>query len=364
MTKRSLVVVALMLVLPACTLDTLAGAVDNAEDNSTQTSIDIERSDAPPPRSPIAEIVEEALPSVVNVKVQTGAGQGEGSGVVIDESGIILTNFHVVECSLDVAVVFNDDEHGRMDGQVLGGIPTRDIAVVRVEADDLTPIAIGSSSNLRLGDDVLAIGFPLGLGDSPTVTRGIVSALDRRIQAGASTGESRELEGLLQTDAAINPGNSGGALIDRGGRLVGINTAAAQAGQAENVGFAIAIDEALPLVEEILSEPADRRAWLGISVDSIETSFEATNLGLDPDVRGAGIAATFPGDPAAEAGLEVGEVIVEIAGREVRSGDDLTEVLTDHDPGDRVEVTVATPEGTRTETVELGTRPPDDVLDC
>ncbi|MDQ4065063.1 MAG: trypsin-like peptidase domain-containing protein [Actinomycetota bacterium] len=364
MTQRSLVFVALLLVVPACSLEALSTAVDQTTNGSAQPSIDIERSDVPPPRSPIAEVVEAALPSVVNVEVQTGAGEGEGSGVVIDESGIILTNFHVVECSLDVAVRFNDGEHGRLDGQVIGGIPTRDIAVVRVDANDLTPIEIGSSSNLRLGDDVLAIGFPLGLGDSPTVTRGIVSALDRRIQAGNAAGDARELEGLLQTDAAINPGNSGGALIDRAGRLVGINTAAAQAGQAENIGFAIAIDEALPLVEEILSEPPERRAWLGISVDPVETAFEAAELGLDPDVRGAGIAAMFPRDPAAEAGLEVGEVIVEIEGRPIRSGDDLTESLTEFDPGDRVDVVVATPDGSRTVTVELGRRPPEDVLDC
>jgi S1-C subfamily serine protease len=205
---------------------------------------------------------------------------------------------------------------------------------------------------------VVAIGFPLGLGSGPTVTEGIVSALDRRIEAGSAAGESRRLDGLLQTDAAINPGNSGGALIDRGGRLVGINTAAAQAGQAENIGFAIQIDEALPTVEEILSEPRSDRAWLGISVEPIESDFAASQFGVDEDVRGAGVADVFPDDPADLAGIDEGDVIVAIDGRSIGSGGDLTEVLADLDPGAVVDVELVSSDGSRTVEVELGIRPP------
>ena len=350
-----------VLLLGACTITELGS--EGSGDDVSADQVDLDQSDVAPPRSPIAEVVEEALPSVVNVKVtsvgSTGLGRGEGSGVVIDAGGIILTNFHVVRGAVDVEVVFNDD-HGRLSGKVIGGIPERDLAVIRVEADDLNPIEIGRSSQLRLGDDVIAIGFPLGLGTGPTVTKGIVSALDRNIEAGD---EALELQGLLQTDAAINPGNSGGALIDRAGRLVGINTAAAQAASAENVGFAIAIDEALPVIEEILDEPLEQRAWLGVSIADIDSAADAAQLGIDPDVRGAAISLIFPDNPAEEAGLEVGDVIVRIDDTPIRSAEDLTETLSDLDPGDTVEVTVVNAEGTRTVTVELTQRPPDDLFE-
>jgi len=343
--------------LPACVIETVQDAVEAG--SGSDDEIDFDQNETPPPRSPIADVIEAALPSVVNVKVDTGSGSGEGSGVVIDQ-GTILTNFHVVECSVDVRIEYRDEDEDlvRLNGRVVGGIPEKDLAVIEVDDGDLPAIDIGRSSNLRLGDEVIAIGFPLGLGSGATVTMGIVSALDRRIEAAGPSGDPRPLDGLLQTDAAINPGNSGGALIDRAGRLVGINTAAARASQAENIGFAIQIDQALPIVEEILSEPPEERAWLGVQVASITSSVAASEFGVDPDVRGAGIAGVFPGDPAAEAGIEEGEVIVAIEDREIRSGDDLTEVLTDLDPGDRVAVELVSADGARTVTVELGSRPP------
>ena len=358
--RRLLVLLSVLaLLLGACAIEAVRRAVDLADedDNQAAAGIDLDQDDAPPPRSPIADIVAEALPSVVNVKVATNSGEGEGSGVVIDGNGTILTNFHVVECSVDVRVVFNDDRHEPMNGVVVGGIPEKDLAVIKVEADDLIPIELGRSSKLRLADEVVAIGFPLGLGGSPTVTKGIVSALDRTIEASGPS-ETRRLEGLLQTDAAINPGNSGGALIDRGGRLVGINTAAASAGAAENVGFAIQIDEALPTIEEILSKPAGDRAWLGIGVESIDDPVDAEAFGVEPDVRGAGVAETFPGDPAERAGITEGDVIVRIGDDPIGSGADLTRVLAGLTPGDEVEIEVVSAEGSRTVNVKLGTRPP------
>src|SRR5688500_4322983 len=285
--RRTYLLVLAVLALTSCTIAMDGRSGVSSPDGASDQEVTITQDDAAPPRSPVAEVVAEALPSVVNVKVTSlntaGLGRGEGSGVVIDEGGVILTNFHVVQGAVNVEIVFNDD-HGRMNGRVIGGIPERDLAVIRVNADDLDAIEIGRSSNLRLGDDVIAIGFPLGLGNSPTVTKGIVSALDRSIDAGE---QNLHLEGLLQTDAAINPGNSGGALIDRAGRLVGVNTAAATASAAENVGFAIAIDEALPVIREILSEPPEERAWLGVSIGSVDTASDAAQLGVDPDVRGA-----------------------------------------------------------------------------
>lgn len=322
----------------------------------------LEQSGQAGPTSPLADVIESALPSVVNVRVTSvdfdalggvQEGQGEGSGVVIDEKGIILTNNHVVSGATEVEVVFNDD-HRSMTGEVLGTLPEKDLAIIRVEAKDLTPIEIGDSSSLRLGDEVVAIGFPLGLG-GPTVTKGIVSATNRDIEVGGA--DTGSLKDLLQTDAAINPGNSGGALIDLDGRLVGINTAAAQAGSAENVGFAIPVDAAIPLAQEILSEPPEQRAWLGVQIDTVGSSAVASELGLDPDVRGAIVAGLFPDSPAAEGGIEQGDVIIDLGGNELESAADLTTTVTKFDPGETIEVTVVRGDETLTFDVTLGQRP-------
>ena len=207
------------------------------------------------PESPVAAIVNKALPSIVSIKTTSSSGfggvtRGEGSGVVIDKDGVILTNAHVVQNADSIEVSLSD---GRtMQGKVLGVDSSHDLAIVRVSADDLNAITIGTSSKLALGDTTIALGFPLGLG--PTVTTGIVSGLDRTVQVSDGPFASHQMSGLLQTDAAINPGNSGGALLDGAGRLIGINTAAASAASAENIGFAISIDEALPTVQNILSQ--------------------------------------------------------------------------------------------------------------
>ncbi len=326
-----------------------------------EPSVQLTQSDPLPPHSPLADVIQEVLPSVVNVRVSgidcTSGGQlqAEGSGVVIERDGIILTNNHVVQGAVDVEIVFNDGREP-LKGRVLGAVKEKDLAVVKVEADDLQPIELGRSSSLRLGDDLVAIGFPLGLG-GPTVTRGIVSATDRTIELGA--GEA--LEGLLQTDAAINPGNSGGALIDSAGRLVGINTAAAQASQAENIGFAIAIDTALPVVEEIINEPPGDRAWLGVYLQAITSDSDALRLGLPSGTQGVLIVDVFSSSPAEAAGLGAGEAITEIEGQPITSLEDLTRTLAVHDPGEVVSVKLVSASGDRTVEVELDVRPPDEV---
>lgn len=359
--RRAAAAVLVALILGACSLELPAESEEKARPLPTVT---FEPDAAPIGSSTVADVVERSLPSVVNVRVtsvdvdafgEVIEGQGQGSGVVIDRSGVILTNNHVIAGAVDVEVVFNDGEHGTIEGEVLGTAPEKDLAVIRVEEDDLTPIRLGRSSNLRLGDDVVAIGFPLGLGESPTVTKGIVSAKERTIQP--SDAPVERLEGLLQTDAAINPGNSGGALIDLGGRLVGINTAAAQAGAAENIGFAIPIDDALPVVEEILSEPPEERAWLGVYVQTLEPAV-AAQLGYEVDLEGALLVGIVPGGPADAAGLAEGEVVTRVGDTEVRADRDLTEALTELDPGDEVEVEVVAPDGVVTLDVTLTRRPP------
>jgi S1-C subfamily serine protease len=221
-----------------------------------------------------------------------------------------------------------------------------------VDAADLRPIRIASSRALRLGDDVIAIGYPAGLG-GPTVTRGIVSGLDRTIEPENGT----RLEGLLQTDAAINPGNSGGALVDRAGRLVGINTAGARGAETENIGFAIAIDGARPVIDEIRSEPQATRAWLGAGIASVESDAAAVALGLDPSTRGVRVTQVFDGGPAARAELEPGDVIVALDGKPIRSAEALTRALAKLDPGDRIELELIDTVGPRRAQVTLA-RPP------
>ena len=362
-------VVALLLALvwvgSACSTDALSGG--GARERSGD-SVEIEQSQRPPPASPTAEVVYEVLPSVVHIRTtalrpdffgQPTESRAEGSGIVIDKDGIIVTNNHVVQGAVKVQVIFND-RNRRMEGEVIGTSSERDLAVVRVDARDLDPLEIGRSSKLHLGDEAIAIGFPLGLG-GPTVTRGIISGLDRTVQAQNQCGVER-LEGVLQTDAAINPGNSGGPLVDAAGRLVGINTAGASPAAAENLGFAIAIDSVLPDIREIVSQPEGKRAWLGVQVQSIESAASAALAGLDPEVRGAAVVAVVPDSPAAAAGIEPGEVIVRLGDRRIASAADLTDALTAFDPGEALEVRLVAPGGARTVEVELRGRPP--TLEC
>ena len=360
--------------LGACSVEVSGGSDDpaagesaseepGANEPSDTSNISIEQVEAPLTHSKTSEIVERALPSIVNVKVTAltqGAfgpreGKGQGSGVIIDPAGIIITNNHVVQDATEVRVVFNDQEHDAMDGIVVGVDPERDLAVVQVPADDLTPIEIGRSDALDLGDDVIAIGYPLGLG-GVTVTKGIVSGQNRTIKIPVPGDETLRFTGMLQTDAAINPGNSGGALIDVNGRLIGVNSAAALAAAAENIGFAIEIDSALPVIEQILEEPLEEHAWLGVSVGDPETE-TLDEFDLPEDAAGALILEVLSNGPAEEVEMEVGDLITSIDDREIASADELIETLADLDPGDEVELSIVSDDGRRTETVELDQRP-------
>lgn len=361
--KRYLTAVALafMVLAAGCSIQLEEPGAGSAERTP------LEQVDSTPQHSELSSVIERVLPAVVNVRVdsislsQTGPpieGSGEGSGVVIDPEGIILTNYHVVAGAVEVRVVFTD-EREPLEGRVIGGDPDRDLAVIEVDADDLEAIEIGKSGNLKLGDGVVAIGFPLGLGGngssaSPTVTAGILSGTERTIEAQGSFGIER-LVGLLQTDAAINPGNSGGPLIDRDGRLIGINTAVA--GSAENIGFAIAIDEAMPIINEILTDPPEEQAWLGVQLGDITSPVIAQELGVPPDTEGAVVFGIIPGSPAEEANLQEGDVIVETNGQDIPDSDALIEQLRRLDPGTEVELSIVSATGTRTVTVELAQRP-------
>ena len=315
------------------------------------------------PTSTAAQMIKRVLPSVVNIRVTevsnnpfggSQTGQAEGSGVVLSKDGLIATNAHVVAQASSVKVVFTNG-HASLPGTVLGVDTSHDLAVVKVNANDLQPITLGHSASLQLVDDVYAIGFPLDLG--PSVTRGVISGLNRTVNVSRPDGSTEHLVGMLQTDAAINPGNSGGALVDASGALVGINTAGASAGEAENVGFAIAIDGATPIVQRLASQTPSERPWMGVSVSEVSDAATAQQFNVPAATRGAGVAEVVSGGPAASAGLKVGDVIVQIDGTRIRSTDDLTNALKSHKPGDEITVTVVSSSGQRTMTLTLGTRP-------
>jgi putative serine protease PepD len=284
---------------------------------------------------------EKGLASVVQIRHERGLG----SGVVLDGSGDIVTNAHVVEGGHSYRVVTPDGkEHS---ATLRGAFPQGDVAVVRVSGVKLQPARFADSSKLKVGEAVLALGSPLGLRGS--VTDGIVSAVSRTV----GEGNGVALPSVVQTSAPINPGNSGGALVDLSGAVIGIPTLAAvtpgTGGRADGVGFAISSNTAKKLAEQLADQGRvvdTGRAYLGVELRSL--------LG-----GGVLIVAVSPGGPAAAAGLRPGDLLVDIDGERVASVDDVAVALASHKPGDRVEVRVQR-QGGQTEKVEvtLGELPP------
>lgn len=290
------------------------------------------------------EIVRKLRPSVVQVLTEDAAQDvfgrvvpslGIGTGVIIDTEGHILTNNHVVRAGGEpdgqiagrITVTLSD---GRTEAaEVVGTDPPTDLAVLQIDAPGLKPAELGDSSSIAVGSDVVAIGFALGLDGEPTVTRGVVSAKGRTIQE-----DPFSIPDAIQTDASINPGNSGGPLVDGSGRVIGINTAIIAS--AQNIGFAISIDLAEPISEELILDGRVARAFLGVGTTDITPSL-AANLGL-PMEEGVGIISVVPGSPADEAGLLPNDIIIRLDEEEVRNGGDLLEALRMYPTGDQVTV--------------------------
>jgi S1-C subfamily serine protease len=232
---------------------------------------------------------------------------------------------------------------------VLGAVTTADIALVKMnDASNLPTATLGNSSALVVGDDVVAVGNALGLGGDPTVTLGIVSALGRSIDT-----DNGRLEGVIQTDAAINPGNSGGPLVNSDGEVVGVNTAIA--GQAQNIGFAIAINTIKPIIDRLKAGGDTSQAFLGVSSLTVDQQV-AQQLGLGIE-KGALVRDVTPGSPAENAGIRPGDVVTKLDGKDIATSDDLVAAVRGHKPGDSVEVTVNRQGQTRTVKVALGSRP-------
>jgi serine protease Do len=310
---------------------------------------------APLEPSRIVEVVEGVGPAVVNVRTNLGqpGRTPEGTGFIIDSSGVVVTNFHVVEGAFEITVISADGR--RFEARAIGADENADLAVLRVDATGLPSVELGDSDGLRLGETVVALGFALGLEGGPSVTSGIVSALGRTIRAGGAGTPTRTYEDVIQTDAAINPGNSGGPLVDLQGRVVGINTAGVQAAQAENIGFAIAINRARPIIEHAMEDPEGPSPLLGVTTQPVD---ELVALELDLAVdRGLLVIEVLANGPADRAGVEPGDVIVGIEGRDVTGHDSLQQGLLEHEPGETVEITVVRGSDTLTVRPVLGVRP-------
>lgn len=311
----------------------------------------------------VRSVVEKAKPAVVQVTNeqvaldQLGRPQsvpaGTGSGFIYDGAGHVLTNHHVIAGASRLRVTLVD---GRtFPATLVGSDPLTDLAVLKVEAAGLPTIELGASSELLVGEWVVAIGNALALPGGPTVTVGVVSALGRTIQEP----QGPALFDLVQTDAAINPGNSGGPLVDLSGRVVGINTVVARTTATgipvEGIGFAIAIDTARPIADELVRSGRIDHAYLGVAYTPLTPAIRE-QLGVATE-RGAVVTGVAPDSPAADAGLEPGDVIVGVGGEDVGAESDLARLIRQHAPGDTVPLTVQ--RGSRELAVEvvLGSRP-------
>lgn len=281
----------------------------------------------------IVEVVQRVVPCVVSVSTTLLARtqlsnivpvEGQGSGVILTDSGFIATNAHVVEGARDVEVTLYNGQ--TFKAVVVGESKTRDLAILKIEAKGLVPIEMGNSSSLKVGQFAIAVGNPLGLGSS--VTLGMVSAVDRTIQ-----GEGSFLEGLIQTSAQINPGNSGGALVDSTGKLIGVPTAMIP--WSQGIGFAIGVDALKDVYDELIETGTVRTPWMGIVGVSLNKGI-ASHYGLAVD-KGALLLEVLRG-PSRAAGLRPGDVIVAIDEVEVKSMEDLRKKVVRGKVGQKLRV--------------------------
>jgi S1-C subfamily serine protease len=302
-------------------------------------------------------VIAKVRPAVVQVNVSTSNGSALGSGVIIDRRGYIVTNNHVVDGAQSIEVVLYDGT--RLSAQLVGTDPADDLAVLKITppSKGLTVATLGDSSKLQVGQEVLAIGNPLGI--TQTVTNGIISALGRSVSEGRG---GATIANAIQTDAPINPGNSGGALVDLQGNLVGIPTLTAIDPEfntpANGVGFAIPSNRVAFIVPQIIANGSvthTGRAYLGVRVADVDANMAArNNLSVD---HGALIASLVSNGPAASAGLHTGDVIVQLDNKPVNDSQSLTDILVNENPGSTVAVKVYRGNQQLTINVRLGELP-------
>lgn len=272
--------------------------------------------------------------------------QSLGSGFIISQDGFIVTNNHVIKDADEISVNLQGVSSS-FKAEVVGRDPETDLAVLKIEADRVLPVLeFGDSDSLKVGQWVLAIGNPFGL--AHTVTAGIVSAKGRIIGSGP-------YDDFIQTDASINPGNSGGPLLDMDGKVIGINTAIVASGQG--IGFAIPSNMAKRIIDQLQKNKVVQRGWLGVTIQELDEN-TAKALGLK-EAKGALIAEAIPGEPAAQAGIRSGDVVVSINGQPIPDSNTLLRVVAQQTPGDKVKVEVIRQGRTRSFTVTLGARDPE-----
>ncbi|MFF0489863.1 S1C family serine protease [Nocardia sp. NPDC004068] len=353
-----LIAAAIALALVSGGIGGAVGALVSGRDDSGPVSNAL---NSPPPKTaPIANapagtvpaVAQKVLPSVVMIRVAGARAEGEGSGVVLSSDGLILTNNHVASGAgpnAKMDVQFSDG--GTASASVVGTDPVSDLAVIRVTGKQgLTPIELGSSANLQVGQTVVAIGSPLGL--AGTVTTGIVSALNRPVStSGEGANAQPPVISAIQTDAPINPGNSGGALVDMDGKLIGINTAIATLGASEvsgqqsgsiGLGFAIPVDQARRVADQLIKTGHATYAQVGITVNRAE---DTTN--------GARVQDVTPDGPAAKAGIPAGAVVTKVDDQIIDTGNALVAAIRSHQPGDKVKISYTEPNGQNPKTVEV-----------
>jgi len=348
----------LLIAVPAVVL--LAGCSQESGNKDNNVAVaPAQASPQIPEDEPVAQVASQVGPSVVQVNVTQNAAlgaqseEGIGSGVIYRKDGYIITNNHVVAGASEVDVAFADGTTER--AQVVGRDPNTEIAVLRVDRDDLPAAKFSKSEDLVVGQLAVAIGSPSGF--ESTVTSGVISGLDREVPPEFTGRFEPSLVDLIQTDAAISPGNSGGALADRDGEIIGINVAYLPPGEtgAENIGFAIPSDTAVSIADQLIETGEVSSAYLGVGTTDLSPE-DAQRFDL-PVQSGAIVERVEPGSGADGAGVRRGDIIVALGDAPIENTGDLLGALRDYQPGDTVELTVVRNGDKQTLDVTLGERP-------
>lgn len=314
----------------------LINNVVNEGDEGVTKRIEITSTD-----SPVVAIAEKAMPSIVGIRVNSFVqgnfggiqeSSSEGSGIIYSKDGYIVTNYHVIESAINnsnasiYVTFYNDDED--IQAEIVGGDEVTDLAVLKIEKDNLTPAEFGVSGDLKVGEIAVAIGNPLGEEFASTVTVGYISALNRKVTTDGRTYK------LIQTDAAINSGNSGGALVNSEGKVVGINSVKVSLTGVEGLGFAIPSDDALPIIKELIENKRIVRPYIGLAgINISSTVANRNNL-----KEGVYVDKVYSNTPAQKAGIQRGDIITSIDGVEITTMEELNEIKNSKNVGDEIEL--------------------------
>ncbi len=331
----------------------IAEAAGGNQDAAQYKKIEIQQTD-----SPVSAIAEKVSPSIVGIRTtfkaqsfffEEGDGKAEGSGMIIKSDGYIMTNYHVVENALDksgklangskIQVILPSQKDKPYDAQIIGGDQRTDLAVIKIEATNLPAVEYGNSDELKVGELAVAIGNPAGLEYMGSVTVGVISGLNRTIPIA----DDKELK-LIQTDASINPGNSGGALVNSSGKVIGVNTAKMGGSGFEGLGFAIPINKAKEITDNLMEfKKVKGRPFIGISADPRFDEAMAQRYNVPAGVL---VADVSPLSGAYKAGIQKGDIITKFDGQAVKNLDELNALKNKHKPGDTVEVELYRDDGT------------------